>query len=285
MLSENKMSLLVVVTPKPSPRSPAVPQHLYFLHTLMLIQRYILFSFHHLWFPNPWLHSAITLAIWPAITHASSRWNRTRKDSAKWRGVREMGRARDGELEYGSASVYRWILPPAKQHISDSAVKGDLIWASEPRMSLVSIPGMFSITLPLLSCFVADPSITARSNHVSRWLEPLLKQTGLIVVPDTSGEAKHHLTHSVPNRLLSPRPRSWITGHITSLFHNLVFDVNNSTCEATAIEAHCKWSEISSPAITIASNPLWRIKEIALLLSHMPFLLVPGTETLPIQLI
>jgi len=38
-----------------------------------------------------------------------------------------------------------------------------------------------------------------------------------------------------------PRPGSWITGHITSLFHNLVFDVNNSTCEATApIEAHCK---------------------------------------------
>lgn len=177
----------------------------------------------------------------------------------------------------------RWILPPAKQHISDSAVKGALIWASEPRMSLVSIPGMFSITLPLLSCFVADLSITARSSRVSRWRQPLQKQTGLIVVPDTSVEAKHHLTHSVPNRLLSPHPRSWITGHITSLFHNLVFDVNNSTCKVTAIEAHCKWSEISSPAITIASNPLWRIKEISL--SLMFFLLALGTETLPIQLI
>lgn len=71
----------------------------------------------------------------------------------------------------------RWILPPAKQHISDSAVKGALIWASEPRMSLVSIPGMFSITLPLLSCFVADLSITARSSRVSRWRASLLCQT------------------------------------------------------------------------------------------------------------
>lgn len=57
------------------------------------------------------------------------------------------------------------------KHISDSAVKGALIWASEPRMSLVSIPGMFSIALPFLSFsfFVAaDLSITSSSSRVSR---------------------------------------------------------------------------------------------------------------------
>ncbi len=73
----------------------------------------------------------------------------------------------------------------------------------------------------------------------------------------------------------------WITGHITSLFHNLVCDVNNSTCEATAIEGNCKWSEISTPAITVASNPLRRIKHISL----ASLLLAPGTETSPIPLI
>lgn len=190
-LSENKMSLLVVVTPKPSLRSPPVPQHLYFLHTLMLIRRKILFSFHQLWFPIAWLHSAITQAIWPGITHASSHWNHTRTAPAKWREAKVM------EREYGSVCVYLRILPPAKQHISDSAVKGALIWASEPRMSLVSIPGMFSIALPLLSLFIADLSITARSNRMSRWREPLLKQTGLILVQNTTS-AIRFLTDCFP---------------------------------------------------------------------------------------
>ncbi len=190
--------------------------------------------------------------------------------------------------EYGSVCVYRWILPPAKQHISDSTVKGALIWANEPRMSLVCIPDMFSIALPLLSFFVADLSITARSSHVSRWREPLLKQTGLIVVPDTLWRQNSNSHIPFPTDCFLPIPESpvllavhWITGHINSLVHNLVCDVNNSTCEATAIEGNCKWSEISTPAITVASNPLRRIKYISL----ASLLLAPGTETSPIPLI
>ncbi len=136
--------------------------------------------------------------------------------------------------------------------------------------------------------FVAALTITARSSHVSRWREPLLKQTGLIVVPDTLWRQNSNAHIPFPTDCFPPIPESpvllavhWITGHITSLVHNLVCDVNNSTCEATAIESNCKWSEISTPAITVASNPLRKIKDISL----ATLLLAPGTETSPIPLI